>query len=319
MVGRVVEIAEDDRHLSLHRGFLVVSDRSHGDRSRREIGRVPLDGLTAIVCNGHGLTYSNSLLLALADRGIAVVLCGANHLPSAIVWPVAGHHMQAGRMRAQVDAGQPLCKRLWRQLVIAKIAAQTAVLNATGSGGATALVQLGRRVRSGDPDNVEAQAARRYWPALMGADFRRDPPRDGINGLLNYGYAILRSGMARAVMAAGLHPSIGLHHANRLNPMCLVDDLMEPFRPVADLFVRTLRDTGNDAVTPATKRCLAGLMHWDIATERGMTPLVTVQERLAQSLAATLEAGKGHLDLPAPIATDLPLLKAVPLPSGGDG
>ena len=108
MIGRTVEIAQDGRHISLSRGFLVVSDRG------KELGRVPIDDIGALVANAHGLTYSNTLLLALAERNAPVVLCGPNHHPVAIIWPVEGHHIQAARMRAQIAAPRPLCKRLWR-------------------------------------------------------------------------------------------------------------------------------------------------------------------------------------------------------------
>lgn len=314
MFGRVVEITRDSCHLSLFRGFMLVSARDGEAGGRTEIGRVPLDGLAAVICNGHGLSYSNNLLLTLAGRSVAVVMCGSNHLPAALLWPVNGNHVQAGRMRAQAGASLPLAKRLWRQLVVAKIGAQAAALDIAGKSGAAPLRDLARRVRSGDPDNVEARAARRYWPQLMGTDFRRDTDGDGANAMLNYGYAILRSGMARAVMAAGLHPSLGLHHANRLNPMCLVDDLMEPFRPVADFFVWRLRDNGHEALAPSAKQFLVSILQWDVHGPRGITPLATCQERLAQSLAAVLEAGKGDLDLPPLLAADLPLVEALPVP-----
>ena len=167
------------------------------------------------------------------SRGVPVVLCGANHMPAAIVWPVDAHHVQTGRMNDQIAASLPLKKRLWAQLVRAKILAQGATLAAAGapSGG---FYLLSRKVRSGDPDNVEAEAARRYWPLLFGPIFAATRTATAINGLLNYGYAVLRAGVARAVMAAGLHPGFGLMHSNRSNPMVLVDDLMEPFRPIVD-------------------------------------------------------------------------------------
>ncbi|HYG85724.1 MAG TPA: type II CRISPR-associated endonuclease Cas1 [Azospirillum sp.] len=291
MTGRIVEIAEDGRHLSLSRGFLVVEERG------REIGRVPLDGIGAVVANAHGLTYTNNLLLALAERGVAVVLCGPNHVPAAFLWPVDGHHVQAQRMRAQLNASVPLAKRLWQVLVRAKIRQQGAVLEARGAPSG-AFETLARKVRSGDPENIEAQAARRYWPLLFGGDFRRDPDAAGMNGLLNYGYAILRSTVARAVMAAGLHPSLGLFHHNRSNPLCLVDDLMEPFRPFVDLAVVRLAEVGHEVVTPDTKRFLALVPSLDLPTAEGTTPLSTVIGRAATSLAQAYEIGKAELDLP---------------------
>ncbi|KAA0579781.1 type II CRISPR-associated endonuclease Cas1 [Azospirillum sp. B21] len=292
MTGRIVEIAEDGRHLSLSRGFLVVEGQG------REIGRVPLDDIGAVVANAHGLTYSNNLLLALAERGVVVVLCGPNHVPAAFLWPVDGHHVQAQRMRAQLNVSVPQTKRLWQLLVRAKVRQQGAVLEARGAP-AGAFEALARKVRSGDPDNIEAQAARRYWPLLFGNDFRRDSDADGMNGLLNYGYAILRSTVARAVMGAGLHPTLGLFHRNRANPLCLVDDLMEPFRPFVDLAVARLADAGHEAVTPDTKRFLALVPSLDLPTAEGTTPLSTVVMRAATSLAQAYEKGEAVLDLPA--------------------
>lgn len=293
MVGRVIEIATDGRHLSVDRGFLVVSER--GD----EIGKVAMDDVAAVVANAHGLTYSNNLLVKLSERGIPVVLCGANHMPAAIVWPVDAHHIQTGRMNDQVGASLPLKKRLWAQVVRAKIQAQGATLAAVGAphGG---FYLLSRKVRSGDPANVEAEAARRYWPLLMGTDFRRDRDGGGVNGMLNYGYAVLRAGVARAVMAAGLHPSFGLMHANRSNPMVLVDDLMEPFRPTVDREVWRLVKAGTLEVNPGTKAALARIMVIDLPTTFGLSPVMTCAERLAQSLARAYAGEASTLDLPLP-------------------
>ncbi len=291
MIGRVVEIGSDRRHLALSRGFMTVSTEG------TEVGRVPLDDIGVLLCNAHGLTYSNNLLLELSRRGVAVVLCGPDHMPCAWVWPLDGHHVQALRMRHQLEADEPLKKRLWQSLVRAKIRQQGAVLERAGKPhGAFDL--LARQVRSGDPENVEAQAARRYWPLLMGEEFRRDRQAGDANAMLNYGYTVLRSGVARAVVTAGLHPSIGLHHANRGNAMCLVDDLMEPFRPLVDYLVTGLRADGEGSVTPAVKARLASVLSLDLATARGTTPVATCLERLAVSLAGVFETRKGELDLP---------------------
>lgn len=127
MVGRVVEVATDGRHLAIDRGFMTVSEKG------AELGRVPLDDLAAVVANAHGLTYSNNLLVNLATRGVPVILCGQNHRPAAVVWPVDGHHAQSGRMSDQANASAPLKKRLWQQIVQAKILAQGATLAAVGA------------------------------------------------------------------------------------------------------------------------------------------------------------------------------------------
>jgi CRISPR-associated protein Cas1 len=305
MIGRIVEIAEDGRHLSLHRGFMVVS------AGGEEIGRVPLDDIGVVVVNAHGATCSNNLVVDLAKRGSGMVLCGSNHSPVAWLWPVVGHHAQALRMRTQMEATKPLGKRLWQIVVRAKILQQGAVLEALGMRG-QGFALMARRVASGDPANLEAQAARRYWPLVFGEEFRRDRSLPGVNGLLNYGYTILRSTTARAVVAAGLHPSIGIHHRNRANDMCLVDDLMEPFRPVVDLQVARLRASGVDEVTRDAKEALAGITAFDMRTEQGTTPLATCLDRLATSLGQAFEERRAALDLPlAPLPLDL---AGLPLP-----
>jgi CRISPR-associated protein Cas1 len=304
MIGRVVEIAEDGRHLSAYRGFMVV------EADREEIGRVPLEDIGVVLINAHGATYSNNLIVALAERGAGMVVCGANHHPVAWVWPLVGHHAQAGRMRAQLESTKPLGKRLWQILAQAKIEQQAAALDAIGRRG-SGLRLLARQVRSGDPDNLEAQAARRYWPLMFGPDFRRDRFQPGVNALLNYGYTVLRSATARAVVAAGLHPSLGIHHRNRSDDMCLVDDLMEPFRPVVDMMAARLAAAGVADVTREAKHALAGLTAADMRTEQGTTPLWTCLERLAASLGQAYESGEAKLELPL---APLPLEYPVPAP-----
>lgn len=293
MIGRVVEIASDGRFLALDRGFLTVSEKGE------EVGRVPLDSIAAVIANAHGLGFTNNILVELSRRGVPVVLCGAHHRPEAIVWPVDGHHQQAGRMADQISAPLPLKKRLWAQVVKAKILAQGASLAAVGArhGG---FQLLAAKVRSGDPDNVEAEAARRYWPLLMGTEFRRDRDADGANALLNYGYAVLRAGVARAVMAGGLHPSLGLMHANRGNAMVLVDDLMEPFRPVVDIEVWRLLRAGTTQVDREAKTALARVMVLDLPTVEGTSPVMTCAERLVASLAKAFAGEGDRLALPLP-------------------
>lgn len=291
---RVVDIATDGRHLSAYRGFLVVSE------DRVEIGRIALDDIVAVIVHAHGVTWTTSLIAALAARGAPMVLCGANHAPVAVCLPLDGHHAQNARMRAQWAAGQPLVKQVWRQIVVAKIRWQAAALQAH-SQPAEAFDLLARRVRSGDPDNVEAQAARRYWPLMMGADFRRDRDAGGMNGLLNYGYTVLRSLCARSVVAAGLHPSIGVHHANRGNAFALADDLIEPLRPLVDVLALKLRARGCNDVTSEAKRAFAALIAADLPGEDGITTVSMTATRAAQSLARCFETCKtSDLVLPRP-------------------
>ena len=288
---RIVDIAAEGRHLSLHRGFLLVSE------DRVEVGRIALDDVHAVIVHAHGTTWSANLVAALAERGAPLVFCGANHAPVAVTLPIVGHHAQNARFRAQWAASRPLAKQAWRRLVSAKIAMQGSLLAARGVEEASAFALLARRVKSGDPDNVEAQAARRYWPLLMGRDFRRDRAVPGANALLNYGYAVMRATVARAVVAAGLHPTIGIAHANRGNPLALADDLIEPFRPLVDALVVALVADGATALDPAVKRRFARLIAFDLVLDGEASPVSLAAVRLAQSLARSFETGRVSLAL----------------------
>jgi CRISP-associated protein Cas1 len=288
---RIVDIATDGQHLSAYRGFLIVT------RDREEVGRIALDDIHAVIVHAHGVTWTGNIVTALAERGAPIVFCGSNHSPVAVTLPLEGHHAQGAKMRAQWEAGLPLSKQLWRRVVMAKIIMQGSLLAAREAPVACAFDLLARRVRSGDPDNIEAQAARRYWPALMGADFRRDRDSAGANALLNYGYAVIRATVARAVIAAGLHPTIGIHHANRGNAFALADDLIEPFRPIVDALVCALVAEGVETLDPPAKRRFARLIAFDLHIGGETSPMSVAAQRLAQSLARSFETGVPNLAL----------------------
>lgn len=296
MIGRIVEVADNRRHLSMNRGFMVVRDT---EGERKELGQIPLDDIAALIANAHGLSYTNNLLVALLQRGAPFVLCGANHNAVGMLLPIEGNFEQAKRIEAQIAASLPTHKRLWAAVVRAKLEQQAAALEAAGAPSAP-LSALSTKVKSGDPENLEAQGARRYWTLLFGSAFRRDQNGGGVNALLNYGYTVLRAATARAVVAAGLHPSIGLHHSHDNNAMRLVDDVMEPFRPVVDLKVWQLQRNGEDEVTPESKRALVRTLYEDMQTTAGATPVLVCMQRLAVSLAQVYLGERAKLDLPLP-------------------
>lgn len=290
---QIIDISQDGRHLSRDRGFLKVEE--HG----QTIGLVPLDQIAAVIVHAHGVTWTNSLLVELAERGAPVVFCAANHQPRAILLPLEGHHAQGARMRAQWTAAEPLRKQAWKRVVIAKIKMQAAALAAIGQPRAP-LDYIARNVQSGDSTNAEAQAARAYWPLLMGSDFRRDPDRPDVNRLLNYGYTVLRAATARAVVATGLHPTIGIFHSNRSNAFALADDLMEPFRPLVDLTARAILAQSGTEVTSAAKQSFARLIALDLPLTGETSPVSVALSRLATSLAQSFETRTLSLALPEP-------------------
>lgn len=294
MLGRIVEVADERSHLSVYRGFMLVQ-RTGEDR--KELGRVALDDMAAVIANAHGMSYTNNLLVALAERGIPSVLCAANHKPVGMIWPLEGHHQQAHRFEAQINCSLPTKKRLWASLVKSKLLQQAEVLQGAGAASAP-LKALAKQVRSGDPDNLEAQGARKYRGLLFGPSFKRDQEAEGLNALLNYGYTILRAATARAVVAAGLHPSIGLHHSHDNNAMRLVDDLMEPFRPVIDWTVWHLQGTHELIVSSDTKRLLVQSLYLDLITQSGRSPVMIAIQELSLSLAQVLTNDRQSLALP---------------------
>jgi CRISPR-associated protein Cas1 len=297
MLGRIVEIAEAGRKLALDRGFLSISG------PEGHLGNVPLDDIEAVIASNPAVSYTNQALAALAARGAPVVICGTNFTPAAFVLPVSGHHAQGDRFEAQAAATQPMRKKLWSDIVRAKVRAQAAALERAGEN-PSVLNSLIARVRSGDPANVEAQAAQRYLPAMFGKTFRRRN-EVSVNTCLNYGYTVLRAAAARAVVAAGLHPSLSLHHKSKGDALRLADDLMEPFRPAVDLIARELHGGEESGLAPLTKRRLAAVLHADYAAEDGVSALSNVVTRLAQSLAQVYLGERRDLIMP---------LSPIPLP-----
>ena len=203
MVGQILELSREGLAVHKSRGFLSIRE------GKNEIGNAELDYLDAVLVSAQGLMWSNSALAQLAAQNVPVMLLGSNFAPVGVVLPLDGHHKQSYRIRSQAAAPKPLRKQIWARLVRHKIAAQAALLEDTGY--ASERVQrLSFAVRSGDPDNREGQAAQVYWPSLFGKNFQRNRDLSGINSMLNYGYAVLRSATARAVVSSGLHPSLSV-------------------------------------------------------------------------------------------------------------
>jgi len=290
---QIIDISTNGRHLSRDRGFLKVSEGG------AEIGRTPLDQVTAVIVHAHGTTWSTSLLTELAERGAPVVLCASNHSPKSVLLPIEGHGFQGARMRAQWRAKTPFIKQAWKKIVVSKVLMQAAALESIVET-STPLIKMQRKITSGDSTNIEAQAARYYWPRIMGPGFRRDLGAEDENALLNYGYTVLRAAAARAVVAAGLHPTIGLFHSNRGNAFALADDLMEPFRPLVDCAVRNIVLLRGIDVDGEAKQSLASLIEMDVPLRDGVSPVSVALIKLATSLGQSFETGKLELALLTP-------------------
>ena len=254
---RVLDFAEAEAYLSLRNAQLVIQ------RDGQAAVTTPVSEAAVVLLASRRVTCTVPLLDALMQAGAAVLVCAEDHLPSGLMLPLAGHFQQTQRMLAQARAPGPLQKQVWKQIVQAKIRAQGALL-LQRRGDDAGLFEMALTVRSGDPKNVEAHAAQRYWPLLFdNVEFRRRRDAPDQNRLLNYGYAVLRAAVGRALCAAGLHPSLGVHHHGRNNPFCLADDLMEPFRPlVDDAVVEMVGEFGPDVPFDGPRKGrLIGVLH----------------------------------------------------------
>ena len=301
MIKRTLEISREPAHLAISNRQLLLK------RDGAVVATIPCEDLGVVVVDHPQTTYTHSSLTSLVASDAVVVICGPDHLPCGILLPLADHTQVVWRLKAQIDATQPARKRIWQQLVRAKINAQADNL-VEGSTVEKRLRSLAARVRSGDPENLEAQAAKAYWSVwLMLAPqsldpirFSRDPDQSGINALLNYGYAIMRAAVARAIVAAGLHPALGVFHSNRSNAFCLADDLLEPLRPLVDAKVRNLAFAGQHELTQGVKAELLGVLTEETRFGESSGPLLVVLHRYVSSLVSCLDGSSQVLEIPLP-------------------
>jgi CRISPR-associated protein Cas1 len=252
--------------------------------------RVSIEDIAWIVLDSPQVTLSTALISACMDAGVVVVTTDRTHTPNGLMLPFHRHHRQAEMAELQVGLSAPLKKRLWQTIVRMKIENQAANLKACGQD-ATALRAMAHLVGSGDPDNTEARAARAYWPRLF-ADFLRDDDSDKRNALLNYGYAVVRSAVARALVAVGLIPAFGLNHASVTNAFNLADDVVEPFRPFVDNQVWRLTAKGTvkeGQTTVEERRLLASILTETAAFGAETVSLLTATEQAAESLVRAMQ------------------------------
>lgn len=264
---------------------------------QRDDGTVsfPTEDIAWLILDTPQVSLTGSLLSALVRDGVALIVPGAKHHPAGVLLPFHQHHAQAHVAHNQIAMSLPLKKRLWQKLVVAKIENQAAVLREIGSDEAQALSAMAGRVGSGDPDNLEAQAARAYWPLLFDGFRRHDEDRR--NGLLNYGYAVVRAALARACVASGLLPAFGVHHSSRVNAFNLVDDLLEPFRPSVDRMVRRRveAEPGVHELTVEDRRHMAGILGESVSIDDERQTVLAATEAVAASLVRAIDGASAAL------------------------
>jgi CRISPR-associated protein Cas1 len=242
------------------------------------VKRIPIEDIGVVILDHKQITITQATLGALLENNVAVITCDNNRMPAGLVLPLTGNTTQSERFRHQIEASLPLKKQLWQQTIQTKILNQSRVLHLQRGEECGNMEAWAKQVKSGDSDNLEGRAAAFYWQTLFGRikGFRRD--REGIppNNLLNYGYAILRAVVARALVGSGLLPSLGIHHHNRYNAYCLADDIMEPYRPYVDRLVAEIVDSGEDISTLTTelKSKLLSIPVLDVVINGKRSPLM---------------------------------------------
>ena len=289
-------------YLSLKDRQLVVQfpgDQGEAERSGRN--KIPAEDVGLVVLDHKQITLTHGLLQELLGNKVLIVSCGEDHHPAGMLHSLEGHSEQSKRMAAQVEISEPLKKNLWQQVVAQKIRNQAALLKDRGIS-PDILERWSRQVKSGDPDNLEGRAAAHYWDNIFPElpVFLRERKGHPPNAWLNYGYAILRATMARAIVCAGLNPALGIHHRNKYNAFCLADDLMEPFRPFADRAVCRLmqRMEVNNELSREVKSEMLGLPAMDCRLNGEKSPLMVAMQKMVNSLVRCYGGELRKLALP---------------------
>ncbi|CAG1001880.1 CRISPR-associated endonuclease Cas1 [Burkholderiales bacterium] len=258
---------------------------------------VPFEDIAVIVLNHREITLTHPVLSACAEYGIGLYATGTNHQPAGVFLPFLAHSRATRMMRKQLAIARPTAKKAWAAIVRRKIENQAACLRLCGKEGVDRIESYARRVRSGDPDHLEGQAAAFYFSQLFGQDFHRAAER-WINAALDYGYAVLRGAIARGLVAHGLHPTVGLFHDSEQNAFNLADDLIEPFRALIDLHVAARPAATEGELIPTDKSALVALLNVDIAMPQGRMSALSAIEYAVESLVRVYENDGSELALP---------------------
>lgn len=284
-------------YLSTRNKQLLVS---YPDKNKKE-RTVPIEDIGLLLLENKQITCTHALLDKLLDNKAAIVTCNEKHMPNGLLQPLLGHSEQTERYRIQFKMSKPLKKNLWKQIIVRKIQNQATLLRTIGED-ASPLIRMVENVVSGDTTNQEAIAAAYYWKHLFSEEiyFQRDRYGAYPNNFLNYGYAILRAMVARAIISSGLLPTIGIHHKSKYNPYCLADDIMEPYRIYVDeIVVKLINDevTGSK-ITPKLKKMLLQIPVIDVNINGKTRPLMNALSLTTASLYRCICGEKRNLKLP---------------------
>jgi len=314
MIKKIIEISQQRTALSIKYGQLVIKsfapDRSEEPpvkpAAKHEEKSIPCEDIGILLVDNPATVYTHCVFTELLKCGAAVVLCDNNHLPCGMLLPIGSNSIQTQRCAQQIKAKEPLRKKLWQQIIRAKIKHQAKIVK-DNTQVYKALTELLSQVRSGDPSNVEARASKLFWRAYLQSmdeahptsEFRRNRDGKPPNNLLNYGYMVMRAAVARAICSAGLLPSVGLHHKNKYNAFCLADDLVEPFRGFVEIKVKEIVQGGDwEELTQPIKARLLEVLYEEVEITDYSGPLMVGLHRTAASLVRCFCGEQKEIDLP---------------------
>lgn len=292
MTHRIIDVSSENTRLRVKHNQLMII-REDGNTNA-----IPIEDISMLLVNHPSITISQSVICKLAEQKVATLFCSTDQMPTALTLPLIGHNIHPARLNQQIAINKPLKKRLWQSIVKCKISRQGDVLTYF-TGQDAGLYEMAKRVSSGDKKNLEAQAAQRYWPRLMGKSFRRNRQADDANILLNYGYTIIRSMVARSLCTTGLHPALGIFHHNRSNHFALADDMLEVWRPFIDRKVREqFSDFHSSQFNTEAKAQIISTLMETIQFDHQSFPLNLAIERMIVSLTKSFEEKENRLKLP---------------------
>ena len=277
----VVKLPEVEKNDSLPDSFKAESVKT-----------IPIEDIGVVILDNKQITITHGLIEALLENNCALITCDSSRMPVGLLLPLEGNTLQSERFTAQIEASLPLKKQLWQQTIVTKIENQAHVLKTCRNAEVRNMQKWANDVKSGDSDNLEGRAAAYYWKNLFPKIENFTRSREGVppNNLLNYGYAILRAVVARALVASGLLPTLGIHHHNRYNAYCLADDIMEPYRPFVDKLVVEIVDNyelkiTNYELTKEIKAKLLQITVLDVIINGQRSPLMVAVAQTTASLA----------------------------------
>ena len=283
-------------YLSLRNAQLVLhipeveNNKTLPEAIKKEAERtIPIEDIGVVVLDNRRITITSGAMEALLENNCAVITCNQKSMPVGLLLPLCGNTTQNERFRSQLEASLPLRKQLWQQTIKQKILNQEHVLRINTAQETNCMRVWSNDVRSGDSDNLEARAAAYYWRNVFTTypNFVRDREGTPPNNLLNYGYAILRAIIARALVGSGLLPTLGIHHHNRYNAYCLADDIMEPYRPYVDQLVLDIIQCNLEIsdITRDLKMQILGIPMLDVVINGKRSPLMIAAQQTTASLA----------------------------------